>query len=139
LVTGGAAIIAGGLVAAVTGPTGWDHGSWVAAFLVLVTGVAQIGVGAAQAQLARTAPTVAYVATECGVWNGSCIVVIAGTLLSSPATVTAGSALLLVALGMSASAVRQSGRSSLLRLYRTLLIGLLASTPIGIALAWARR
>ncbi|MBS7547854.1 hypothetical protein [Dietzia massiliensis] len=29
------AIIAGGLVAAVTGPTGFDEGSWVAAYLVL--------------------------------------------------------------------------------------------------------
>ena len=33
---GSAAIVVGGLVAAVTRPTGFDEGPWVAAFLVLV-------------------------------------------------------------------------------------------------------
>ena len=58
LAAGGVSIVAGGVVAAVTGPTDWDHGSWVAAFLVLVAGVAQLGVGAGQAQLVPVAPTV---------------------------------------------------------------------------------
>ena len=43
---GGASVVAGGMAAAVTGPMQWGHGSWVAAFLVLVAGAAQIGIGA---------------------------------------------------------------------------------------------
>jgi hypothetical protein len=140
LAAGGVSIIAGGLVAAVTGPTGWDHGSWVAAFLVLVAGVAQIGVGAGQAQLAPGAPARAFAAVEAGLWNASCATIIAGTLLSSPVAVSIGSALLLAALGMSLFAVRgSSGQPRLLLwLYRVLLIVLLASIPIGITLAWTR-
>ena len=45
-------IIGGGIAAAVTGPTDWKRGSWVAAFLVLVVGVGQIGIASGQALLA---------------------------------------------------------------------------------------
>lgn len=31
LIAGGVSIIAGGLIAAVTGPADWEHGAWVAA------------------------------------------------------------------------------------------------------------
>ena len=41
LLIGSLCTIAGGLVAAVTRPTGFVLGSWTAAFLVLVGGVAQ--------------------------------------------------------------------------------------------------
>lgn len=139
LAAGSVAIVAGGLAAAVTGPTNWDHGSWVAAFLVLVTGVAQIGIGAAQAQLAPFASSIRFAARQCVLWNAGCLAVIAGTLLSNPLTVSVGGGLLLAALGMSAYAVRGAGDQVVLRgLYRALLIVLLASIPIGIALAWTR-
>ena len=140
LAAGGVSIVAGGLIAAVTGPTDWDHGTWVAAFLVLVAGVAQIGVGAGQAQLAPVAPTVGYAAVECVLWNAGCMTIVTGTLLSSPAAVSVGSTLLVAALGMSTFAVRGSGshHSLFLLMYRVLLIVLLASIPIGIALAWSR-
>jgi len=127
------------LIAAVSGLSAWDHGSWVAAFLVLVTGVAQIGLGLSQAQLAAFAPTVGFTAVECALWNGGCLAVVAGTLLSNPVTVTIGSALLVATLGMSTFAVRGSGSQPLLLvLYRALLIVLLVSIPSGTALAWAR-
>jgi hypothetical protein len=140
LAAGGVSIIAGGLVAAVTGPTDWDHGSWVAAFLVLVAGVAQLGVGAGQAQLAPVAPTVAFAAAECVSWNAGCVTIVTGTLLSSPVAVSIGSTLLVAALGMSTFAVRGScSQRRPFRLpYRVLLLVLLTSTPIGIALAWTR-
>ena len=57
MVAGGAAIIAGGIVAAVTDPAGWEHGSWTAAFLVLVAGVAQIGLALGQVELAAVPAT----------------------------------------------------------------------------------
>ena len=41
-----ARVITGGLVAAVTSPLGLGHGSWSAAFQVLVDGVLQAGLGA---------------------------------------------------------------------------------------------
>lgn len=140
LAAGGVSIVAGGLIAAVTGPTAWDHGSWVAAFLVLVAGVSQIGVAAGQAQLAPGSATAAFVAVECVLWNTGCMTVVAGTLLSSPVTVSIGSTLLVAALGMSTLAARGSGRQPrlLVWLYRMLLMVLLGSIPIGIALAWTR-
>lgn len=139
LTAGSVAIIAGGLAAAVTGPTEWDHGSWAAAFLVLVTGVAQIGLGAAQAHLAPVTPGIGFAAVECALWNAGCLAVIVGTLLSAPIAVSIGSALLVAALGMSTFAVRGTGgRRLLLVLYRALLIVLLMSIPIGTTLAWTR-
>lgn len=140
LAAGGVSIVAGGLVAAVAGPTDWDHGSWVAAFLVLVAGVAQIGVGAAQAQLAPVAPTVGFAAVACVLWNAGCMTIVTGTLLSNQVAVSIGSTLLAAALAMSTFALRGSGiqpRQFLLP-YRVLLLVLLTSTPIGIALAWTR-
>lgn len=137
---GGVSIVTGGLVAAVTGPTEWAHGSWVAAFLVLVAGAAQIGIGAGQAHLAAATPSLTFTALECVLWNAGCVTVVAGTLLASPVTVSAGSTLLVATLAMSAVAVRPSRRerSALLLLYRAMLAVLLVSIPIGIALAWSR-
>ena len=48
LVAGAASIVLGGLVAAVTGPLELEHGSWAAAYLVLVSGVAQWVMGEAR-------------------------------------------------------------------------------------------
>lgn len=139
LAAGGVAVIVGGLAAAVTGPIDWVHGSWVAAFFVLVGGVAQIGIAIGQAQLAHAAPTVTFVAGECGLWNTSCLMIVAGTLLSAPVIVTIGSGLMVTVLLMSMIAIRGSHGSRLLvTSYRSLLVVLLASIPIGTALAWAR-
>lgn len=52
-------IISGGLVAAVTGPLGLEHGSWSAAYQVLVGGVVQAGLGAAQYALVSVRPRAA--------------------------------------------------------------------------------
>jgi hypothetical protein len=141
LIAGDASVVAGGLIAAVTGPTEWSDGSWVAAFLVLVAGVAQAGIGAGQAYLAVTTPTVAFVSAQVVMWNVGCATVIAGTLLSSPATVAVGSAPLVAALVMSMVALRDhSGtqRPVVLVGYRLLLLVVLVSVPIGVALAFAR-
>lgn len=139
-IAGGASVIAGGSAAAVTGPTQWGHGSWVAAFLVLVAGVAQISVGAGQAHLAPLVPSARLIAAQCVMWNAGCATVIAGTLLSSPLLVVVGSAPLVAALVTSIIVLRgsRSNRSAFLVLYRLLLAVLLASIPIGVVLAWAR-
>lgn len=142
LIAGAVSVVAGGLVAAVTGPTGWSDGSWVAAFLVLVVGVAQIGIGAGQAYLAVTTRTLAFVAVQAVMWNLGCATVIAGTLLPSPATVAVGSAPLVAVLVLSMVAIRDqfgAQRSVVLVGYRLLLLVVLVSVPIGVALAFARR
>ena len=69
VVLGAVSVIAGGLVAAVSAPAGWEHGSWAAAYLVLVTGVAQIGLGAAQAALVAAPPWRRGRAVELLGWN----------------------------------------------------------------------
>jgi len=139
LAVGGVAIVAGGLVAALARPMGWDHGSWLAAFLVLVAGVSQVGIGAAQAHLGRTAVDVRFTAVECVLWNGGCLGVVTGSLLASPAAVAIFSAPLVAVLAMSSFAVRQADRKSGYVLLHRLLVGtLLVSIPIGIALAFVR-
>lgn len=141
LITGTVSVVAGGLVAAVTGPTEWSDGSWVAAFLVLVVGVGQLGIGAGQASLAATNPTAAFVAAQAAMWNVGCAAVIAGTLLSSPATVAVGSAPLVAVLLLSMVAIRDqfgAQRSVALVGYRLLLLVVLLSVPTGVALAFTR-
>ena len=139
MAAGAVSIIAGGLAAAVTGPTGWDDGSWVAAYLVLVAGVSQIGLAVGQAELAARPLTPRAVGVELVLWNAGCLAVIAGTLLSLPVAVAIGSAPLVATLAMSSHNVRHPVRHARLALvYRTLVAVLLASIPVGVALAWIR-
>lgn len=140
VVVGIASVIAGGLVAAVTRPAGWEHGSWVAAYLVLVTGVAQVGFGIGQAILAPNVPTRRQVRIECGLWNLGSAGVIVGTLVTQPVIVSVGSVLLLGALALFALATRGEapGDPRALMGYRLLLLLLLVSVPVGIVLSWIR-
>lgn len=139
---GAVAVVAGGLAAAVTGPTGWEHGSWVAAFLVLVTGVGQIGLGAGQALLADRPPGSRRLAGEVALLNAGSVLVIAGTLAAVPAVVTAGTLALAGALVMFAGTPRRhdpghDGRRAWPRwAYTGLLAVLLVSSPIGLVLTW---
>ncbi|WP_022885645.1 hypothetical protein [Glaciibacter superstes] len=140
LVFGTTAIIAGGLVAAVTGPLQWERGSWVAAFLVLVGGVAQVALGAAQHALTPRHPSPATVVTELLAWNLGGAAVIVGTLVRMPLVVDAGGILLVVALVALLRAVRSGAarpRWALLT-YRCLLVVLIVSIPIGLVLAHLR-
>lgn len=134
------AVIAGGLVAAVTGPTGFTHGSWVAAYLVLVAGVAQVGLGVGQALLAAVPPTGRYRAWQLVVYNVANTAVLVGTLMGSVAVVVAGGALLLLALALFLAAVRRPRTHSWhLVTYRLLLAILGVSVPVGIVLSALRQ
>jgi hypothetical protein len=135
IAAGAVSIIAGGLAAAVTGPTGWEHGSWVAAYLVLVAGVAQVGLAVGQAGLVARHVTSRAVVVECVLWNAGCVTVIAGTLLSLPVAVAIGSAPLVATLAMSSLTVRDPVSHPRLTLaYGLLGVVLLASIPVGVAL-----
>ena len=137
---GSASVILGGIVAAVTGPTGWSDGSWVAAFLVLVMGVGQIGLGVGQAFVGPRPPTRRTVVIESTLWNLGSLTVIAGTLMAAPLLVSFGGLALVIALTLLARVVRTANQHGewLGRAYRSLVLVLLVSIPVGIALAWVR-
>jgi hypothetical protein len=134
-------IVAGGVVAAVTHPTGFELGSWLAAFLVLVVGVAQLALGAGQAWLAGAAPSRATVRAELVAWNLGALLTIVGTLASAPVVTTLGGPAIVAALVLflrgAGVGAPSGGRPALL--YRSIVVVVLLSTPIGLVLAWARR
>jgi hypothetical protein len=137
---GAVATIAGGIVAAITGPTGWDHGSWVAAFLVLVVGVGQISLGIGQAVCADRLPTRRRRVLQAGLLNTGSALVIAGTLTAMPVGVTVGGVLLFIALVSFRRSRPGHGVASvwLARVYTLLLTLLIVSTPVGLVMAWMR-
>lgn len=136
---GGAAIIVGGLVAALTRPLGFDEGSWVAAYLVLVMGVAQIGLGAGQAVLAVDVPTVAVRWRQVLAFTAGSLAVIGGTLVGSPLVVLAGGAVLVAALILFLLAVRGSrGPVIWLWFHRLFVVFLAGSVVVGTVLSFLR-
>lgn len=154
-VLGVACVIAGGLVAAATAPNPSEHGSWAAAYLVLVAGVAQVGLGVGQAALAVRVPSAASRTAEFAAWNCGNALVIAGTLAGVTALVDLGGALLVAALALLVRGVRgarptrvaadapterAAGGSNQphrwpLFAFRALVLVLLVSIPIGLVLA----
>ena len=139
LVIGTACVIAGGLVAAATAPNPSEHGSWAAAYLVLVAGVAQVGLGAGQAKFGGHAAQRTVLAEIAG-WNLGNAAVLAGTLADVGLVVDLGGAALLVVLvlllrGALTSGATPSDRGRwLLRGYCALLALLIVSIPVGLVL-----
>ena len=139
LAGGVVAVVVGGVVAALSRPIGWERGPWVAAFLVLVVGVGQAGLAMGQsagpALVSRRA-----IEAEVILGNGGALLVIVGTLSSSPAMATAGSLLFGAAIALFAHHGRGSRghRGWVQRLYLALLVVLALSVPMGVALSWLR-
>lgn len=142
-VLGTLGILAGGVVAAIARPTGWGHGSWTAAYLVLVVGVGQLAVAFAQAALAPRVPSRGRIWAEVVCWNVGSGIIIAATQVDAPIPVAVGSAVFLAALAIAADVVRPrsdlTGSAALvLGLYRALLVILGVSVFVGIVLSVAR-
>lgn len=139
VIVGFIAITAGGLVAAVTGPTGFAEGSWVAAYLVLVAGVAQVGLGVGQALLADDVPSGRHLGRQLIVYNVANAAVLGGTLIESVAVVAAGGVLLFAALVLFLAAARRPRTHSWhLAVYRVLLVIVAVSIPVGVTLSVLR-
>jgi hypothetical protein len=140
VVVGFLSTIVGGVTAAVTRPTGFELGSWLAAFLVLVGGVAQIALGIGQAWLSDQPPSPASLRAEVITWNVGMAATIAGSLLAAPAVTTLGGVVFAVALCVFLRSVPRSGASPRWArlLYRWLVAVVLLSTPVGLVLAWIR-
>jgi hypothetical protein len=138
---GAASVVVGGLVAAVTATAPSEHGAWLAAYLVLVGGVAQIALAVGQALLATGSPSPRTLAVEITAWNLGNVAVVVGTLTGHPTLVGLGGALLVLALALLGTGVRRAGhRGDRLRwwallAFRLLLLTLLVSIPVGLWLA----
>lgn len=141
---GAASVVAGGLVAAVTAAAPSEHGSWLAAYLVLVAGGAQVALALGQAMLAPQPPSPRTLAVEMIAWNTGNVAVVAGTLAGLTVLVDVGGTLLVLALALLSAAVRGAGRGGRpvrrwsVRAFQMLVLTLLASIPVGLWLARAR-
>lgn len=133
---GAVSIVIGGLIAAVTSPLGWAHGAWAAAYLVLVTGAAQIALGIGQDHFTAGNVTARMGAAEMLGLNVGSIAVIVGTLAATPAVVDIGGALVLIALVLMLVAVREARLSAAVVIYRLIIVLLVLSIPIGLSLAY---
>lgn len=138
-VLGVGCIVAGGLSAAVTAQSPTRHGVWAVAYLVLVAGLAQVGLGVGQAVLADDVPSTPHLAGELLAWNLGNTAVIVGTLADRVSLVYLGGALLVVGLALFvvvARGNRQQWRRT--RWAFRVVVGVLAvSIPVGLVLATA--
>lgn len=134
---GAISIVAGGLVAAVTAISPTRHASWAAGYLVLVVGVAQVGIGAGQALLAPNTPSRGLITAELLSWVIGNAGVIAGTLMNRTTLVDLGGALLAISLVLFILGARgHTGRARWpLYLYRLLITVVLVSIPIGLIIS----
>jgi len=136
---GVACVIAGGLVSAATAPSPSEKGSWAAAYLVLVGGVAQIGLGVGQAWLASDVASTSLTrltSFQLVGWNIGNAAVIGGTLSDLTPIVDVGGALLVATLVACVGQVRRPARRGLpLQAFRALVVLLVVSIPVGLVLA----
>ncbi|WP_349897465.1 hypothetical protein [Parafrigoribacterium soli] len=139
MLLGVVAIIGGGLLSAVTASVTNRQLAWLVAYLVLVVGIAQIGLGAGQAWLARRSPAASTMWGQFVLFLLGNAGVAIGTMLAIPVLVDVGGALLVAALALFLAAVVRSSRGGWLRwLYLALVATLLVSIPIGLLLAQLR-
>ena len=130
-------IVAGGAAAAVNSAAPFGHGSWLAAYLVLVGGVSQVVLGAGRLALHAPPLTRGLPPAQLALWNIGSLAVPAGVLGDAPMLVTAGSAALLCALALFAAEARGLRREVRGRavVYLAIVVALAMSVVIGSALA----
>lgn len=133
----GALIVAGGLVAAVNSAAPFAHGSWLAAYLVLVGGVAQLALAGGPLLFPEPTCSRALARAQLVLWNAGTGIVAAGVLLDSNAIVVVGSVVVLAALGCFARGTGPARGPGAGRVtaYRLVIAVLAVSVVIGIALS----
>ncbi len=135
---GVAFVVAGGLTAAVTGPLDLTKGSWLAAYLVLVCGVAQCLLSRQADILGRTSPDRDHPWARPVAWNLGNLLVILGALASLPFVADVGGVVLLAGLILAASETRGATRHLHAVVVRVLYVLLGVSVPIGLTLTHLR-
>lgn len=133
-IIGTVSVIAGGLIAAGSGPLNFAHGSWLGAYLVLVTGVVQTALGIGQDYLAALSTRTTV--TELVGINAGSVVIIIGTLTDALSAVSVGSLLLLVGLLTMLVTTRHASASALSVTFRLVIAVVIISIPIGVVLAY---
>lgn len=133
---GVACIVLGGLVAAVAEPLQLDRGSWLAAYLVLVCGIAQSVMSIQQHLLATTPPARSW--TWLASWNSGNLLVIFGALARIPLLADLGGILLGYALAVALTRTRGANRRFRAILFRLAYAVLLASILVGLVLTHLR-
>jgi hypothetical protein len=136
-----ALIITGGLVAAVNSAAPFTHGSWLAAYLVLVGGVSQFVLGLGRLALPAPLPSAQLRRAQVVLWNAGSLVVVGGVLTDVAPLVTLGSAFVLAALACFAAGARLAreapGALGLMVAYHAVVMVLAVSVIIGSVLAYA--
>lgn len=134
-------IVAGGLVAAISAAAPSEKASWTAAYLVLVGGVAQIGLALGQAAFGRRPAAPAGAHAVAGGWSAGNALVVIGTLAGVGALVNVGGLVLWATLILLFPSLRHldgprsTTRRWLMVGYRGLVALLLVSIPAGLVLA----
>lgn len=128
--------VAGGLVAAVTARAASEKTSWAAAYLVLVGGVATLGLALGRGFLSPDRASGRSLATELIVWVLGNALVFAGTLVDLTWLVDVGGAVLVIALALVVLGVRHGAGPRWARsVFTALVVILLVSIPTGLVLA----
>lgn len=136
VLVGSLCVVAGGMVAAVTARAPTEHSSWTAAYLVLVAGVAQVGLGGGMASVPGCLPSARMVGVQLAMWNGGNTAVVAGTLADCVWLIDVGGVLLVATLVLSALVTRNASfRNWWWISFRVFQAVLLVSVPIGLMLA----
>lgn len=134
---GSLSIVLGGLLSAISAGTPSYLSSWSVAYLVLVAGVGQIVLGLGQALLATVQLSPRLIAAQVLTFNIASVAVLAGTAISQTVLVYLGCGVFLISLALFVWGVRSSRAHNKFALYgfRTMLVILLISTPIGLILS----
>ena len=138
--------IAGGLISAVSAHAPSQPASWAAAYLVLVCGMATLGLVMGRGLLSGEAPGGRRLLAEFAAWMLGNALVIIGVLSSNPWIVDAGSIFLVGALALVVRGVLGGGARSnessasrwMRRIFAFVVLVLLVSIPIGMLLSHLR-
>lgn len=138
-----AAIVVGGLVAAVTGPLQLAKGSWLAAYLVLICGVGQCLLARQDRLLGPSSAATRSGAGRRSTWittlwiSGNALV-ISGALSALPLIADLGGAALGAALVLALIGTRGSPATTRAWLLRACFLALIISIPVGLVLTHLR-
>ncbi|HLQ84535.1 MAG TPA: hypothetical protein VK110_00135 [Salinisphaeraceae bacterium] len=135
LVVGLAAILAGGLLAAVTAHDPVRPLIWLSAYLVLIVGLAQCVFGVGQTALRARPPGTVLVGSQWLLFNLGNLGVVIGSLGNYLMLLTVGTVLFFAALALFALSVRQSQYQRLGYAYYAVLAIVAAGAVIGLGLS----
>ncbi|HEX7324399.1 MAG TPA: hypothetical protein VF292_03460 [Rhodanobacteraceae bacterium] len=135
IVTGAIAVAAWVALALVAAPLLAAEGGWLAAYLGLIAGAAQVALGGGQAWLALQPPEFEHCAYAWAALNLGNVGIIAGSLLGAFWIVVAGTAAFVLALALFTLGVRRTARPLARVPYWALLVFLAVMALVGLIFA----